>query len=290
VTSIKAYALLICASVLLVVQAAAQTPDRVELLFLDVGQGDAILIRSQEGNVALVDAGPDGGVVDKLRQHGVSFINIAVASHAHADHIGGMQAVVESLPVEYYTDNGMPHTTATYDNLMQAIEVRNTRYFEATKRRINLGSVALTFIPPPGDGDQNNNSLGVLVEYGRFKAMLTGDSEAGELRHFLDEGVSQLTVLKAPHHGSRDGLTPAWLNITQPQVVVVSCGRGNPYGHPSRWALRYYENVAEHVYRTDIDGDVLVFGARDGTYRVRTGSQSPAGERPEYKKNTNGNT
>jgi len=78
-------------------------------------------------------------------------------------------------------------------------------------------------------------------------------------------------LLKAPHHGSRDGLTPLWLNATKPQVVVVSCGVDNPYGHPNRWALRYYSNVADHIYRTDVHGDVLVLGAKDGTYTVSTG-------------------
>ncbi len=250
--------------------ATAQIPDRVEVMFLDVGQGDATLIRSPEGTVALIDAGPDETIVDQLRQHGVTVVDIAIASHAHADHIGGMDAVIRSLPVRYYTDNGMPHTTATYERLMQALQASDITYLEATERSISLGSVELTILPPPGRGGQNNNAVGVLVEYGRFKTLLTGDSEEEELQHFMDQGVPRVTVLKAPHHGSRDALTPAWLNTVTPQVVVVSCGSDNRYGHPHPWALRYYSNVADAVYRTDIDGEVFVLGARDGTYAVHT--------------------
>lgn len=269
--SFKAHAVLFCASVLLQTAALAQTPDRVEVLFFDVGQGDAALIRSPEGTVALIDAGPDAGIVDMLRRHEVSVVDVVVASHAHADHIGGMEAVVTSLPVRYYIDNGIPHTTATYQSLMQAIQESDITYLKASRRSISLGSVELTILPPPGRGDQNNNAVGVLVEYGRFSALFTGDSEAEELEHFLHHDLPRVTLFKAPHHGSRDALTPAWINTITPQVVVVSCGRDNPYGHPHPWALRYYHNVAEHVFRTDRDGEVLVLGARDGSYNVRTG-------------------
>ncbi len=254
--------------------AAAQSPDRVELLFLDVDQGDAIVIRSPEGNVALIDAGPDDETLDQLRQHGIEAVDIAIATHAHADHIGGMERIVRSMPVRFYMDNGVPHTTATYRSLMETLRASDVTYLRATDRRISLGSVALSILPPIGEGDQNNNSVGVLVTYGRFKALLTGDSEVEQLRHFLSLGVPDVTLLKAPHHGSRDAVTPAWLSATKPEVIVVSCGRDNPYGHPHRWALRYYRGIAEQLYRTDLDGEIAVIGWRDGTYTVQAGNGS----------------
>jgi beta-lactamase superfamily II metal-dependent hydrolase len=153
---------------------------------------------------------------------------------------------------------------------MRALQGSNITYLEARRREMRLGTVNLTLLPPPGSGPQNNNAVGVLIEYGDFKALLTGDSEAEELQHFLTLGVPDVTLLKAPHHGSRDGLTPEWLSVVQPDVVVVTCGADNPYGHPHPWALRYYNSVADHVYRTDLDGEVMVLGARDGTYTVRT--------------------
>jgi competence protein ComEC len=249
---------------------AIQTPGQVELMFLDVGQGDAILIRSPEGKVALIDAGPSPEIVADLRRHRIEAIDIAIASHAHADHIGGMEQVIRSIPVTYYMDNGVPHTTATYTSLMQAIQSSDITYLEATARTISLGSVSLRILPPPGLDDQNTNSVGVLVEYGEFNALLTGDSEVEEISDFLSAGVPDVTVLKAAHHGSRNGLTPAWLAATKPEVVVVSCGLDNQYGHPNDWAMRYYSTVAERVLRTDLDGEVLVTGNANGTYAVLT--------------------
>lgn len=259
----------------------AQDSAAVRLTFLDVGQGDAILVRSPEGKTALIDAGP-GSIVRQLRTLGVDTIDIAVASHAHADHIGGMAEVLARFPVRYYMDNGLPYTTATYGRVLRAVQRSNATYLEAKERVIQLGSVTLRVIPPPHIGrpgppmatpgrlDQNTQSIGLLVEYGQFRALLTGDSEVEELNYFLERGMPQVTVLKAPHHGSRDAVTPAWLQATRPQVVVISVGRGNTYGHPHPWALRYYEAVAQDIYRTDLDGTVTIVGRRDGSYRAGT--------------------
>lgn len=255
---------------------AGGSPQGVEsaarIIFLDVGQGDAVVIRSPEGKVALVDAGRDADILALLRRHGIDSIDIAIASHAHADHIGGMESVIRSLPVRYYMDNGFAHTTSTYLNLMQTLRASGITYLEATARTISLGSVELTVLPPPdwGVSDQNNGSIGLVVRYGDFKALLTGDSEAGELDYFMSLGVPDVMLLKAPHHGSRDAVTPAWLSATKPEVVVISCGLNNRYGHPHPWALRYYESVASEVYRTDLDGDVVVTLLPDGTYEVST--------------------
>ena len=158
--------------------------------------------------------------------------------------------------------------------VLRAIQsVDDITYLEATERTIALGSVNLRILPPHGLDDQNTNSVGVLVEYGEFKAILTGDSEIEELSSFLSAGVPDVTVLKAAHHGSRNGLTPAWLSATKPEIVVVSCGRDNPYGHPSEWAMQNYAAVAELVLRTDRDGEVLVIGMASGQYTVRTASE-----------------
>ncbi len=138
--------------------------------------------------------------------------------------------------------------------------------------------MVLTILPPPAwaEVEENNASVGVLVEHGEFRALLTGDSEQDELNHFLELGVPDVTVLKAAHHGSRNGVTPRWVDVTRPEVVVISVGRDNAYGHPHPWALRYYEAVASEIYRTDRDGQVTVRGYRDGRYEVSTAHVSVA--------------
>jgi len=246
--------------------------EAVEIIFLDVGQGDAIVIRSPEGRVALVDAGQVVNVANLLRQHGVEAIDIAIASHAHADHISGMENVIRSIPVSYYMDNGVPHNTSAYMNLMMTLQASNITYLEAMARTIELGSVTLRVLEPPpwtnAESEQNNSSIGLVVEYGEFKVLLTGDSEIDEINHFLQVGVPDVTVLKAAHHGSRNGVSPAWLSATKHEVVVISTGLNNQYGHPDPWALRYYEAVASEVYRTDWHGEVTVYGQRNGSYAV----------------------
>ncbi|MGD8867057.1 MAG: MBL fold metallo-hydrolase [Gemmatimonadales bacterium] len=254
-------------------EAGGSAARAARLVFLDVGQGDAIVVISPEQRVALIDAGPRGqDILGQLRRHGVDTVDVAIATHPHADHIGGFAAVFAALPVRYFMDNGVPHTTATYRGLLEIVRVSGVTYLEATDRTLSLGSVTLRVLPPPAEATNlNSSSIGVIVEYGGFRALLTGDAEAEELNHFLQLGVPDVDVLKAAHHGARDAVTPAWLAATRPEVVVISCGRDNPYGHPDPWALRYYETGARQVYRTDLDGEVIVMIGEEGRYSVMTG-------------------
>ena len=257
-------------------RSSAQTGS-VELIFLDVGQGDAIVVRSPEGKVALIDSGNDPGIVYLLRRHGIDSLDIVIASHPHADHIGGMPAVLARFPVRFYMDNGVPHTTATYRNVLWAVRNSDVTYLEATARTIELGSIDIHVLPPMPGGDKlNNQSIGLLVEFGGFTALLTGDSEIAELNHFMSLDVSAVTLLKAAHHGSRDAVSPAWLSRTKPEVVVISVGGGNPYGHPHEWAMRYYRAASDAIYRTDLHGDVTIQGNVDGTFVVNTGRDTSA--------------
>jgi beta-lactamase superfamily II metal-dependent hydrolase len=244
---------------------------QVELTFLDVGQGDAILIRSPEGQLALVDAGSTFPA-EALRRHGVRSLDLAVATHPHADHIGGMAGVLRALSPRSYLDNGVPHTTSTYSLVMSYLQRSDITYLQATDRRLELGTVTLHILPPPTQAaNLNDQSVGIVVEYGDFKALLTGDAETTELEHFLQLGMPDVTVLKASHHGDRDGVSTAWLDATRPELVVVSCGRDNQYGHPDPEALTLYRDAADAVYRTDLHSDVTIRGAPDGSYQVETG-------------------
>ena len=163
----------------------------LNLLSLNVGQGDATLITTPEGRHVLVDGGPQPyAVANTLRRLGIDTIDIIIASHNHADHISGLSAVFDAFPVRAYIENGVPHPTATYRHLLERVEREpGLRVLAATERRIMLGSVTLRILPPAKvDDSQNNNSVGVLVEYGRFRALFTGDSETAELHKWLRDG------------------------------------------------------------------------------------------------------
>ncbi len=258
----------------------------LRITFLDVGQADAIVIQAPEGRTALVDAGRRSPV-NAIRALGVEEIDLVVATHAHADHIGGMADVLRAFPVRYFMDNALAHTTRTYRRLMDEVERRSDIvYLLAEPRTIALGAASIEVLPlpPPGPArDQNNRSVTLIVRHGRFSAFLSGDSEIRQLNFLVARGaVPPVTVLKAPHHGSHTGFTPAFVQAARPDVVVISVGRNNQYGHPRPQALAAFSSSAlssgaRPLYRTDRDGTITVLGFPDGAHRVLLGDPPPGG-------------
>ena len=272
-----------CSGILLVVflgcgvtaPAPAPVGESVRVTFLDVGQGDAVLIRSPEGQTALVDAGWSS-LVTNLRALHVDELDLLVATHPHADHIGGMVNVINSIPVRFYMDNGQTHTTATYQGLASTLQQRtDITYLIAEPRSVSLGSVELEVLPllPIASTDFNNRSIGLVVRYGDFSAFLSGDSEVEELSFWTEQDVvPNVTVLKASHHGSYNGFTSEFLEDAEPEVVAISVG-SNTYGHPHAEALEAYTSAAETVLRTDLDGQITIVGYEDGRYEVVLGQE-----------------
>jgi competence protein ComEC len=256
-------------------QPAARTGNLV-IDFLDVGQGDSILIRSPEGKTALIDAGPSHEVVSLLKGRGVTSIGLVAVSHHHADHYGGMEAVIRAFRPRLFLATNSSHTTPHYLSLLRLVRDSGMQAVSPTDstRTINLGSVVLTVLPqPPEDkAEENNNSIGIRVQYGDFSALLTGDSEARE-RAYWERNVPQFvrgcTVLKLAHHGSRNGTDARWLGLVRPQLAVASVGRGNEFGHPHPETLALLARYRIPLSRTDIDGTVTVVsdGRRWGVSR-----------------------
>lgn len=246
------------------------TTQSLELHFLDVGQGDAVLLR-ESGKTALIDAGPaSANVMRYVRALGVDTIDLLVASHNHADHIGGMTAVLGGTVVRFYMDNGLPTTTATYQRTIAAVQGSGAQYLQATPRTVSLGAARLRVLPPlPGARDQNNASVGIRVDFGDFHALLTGDSETQLLTHWLTTGeVQRVQVVKAAHHGSMNGMTGPWIAATSPGVVVISVGSTNSYGHPSDFVVARWQVAGARVYRTDRDGTIIVTARQNGSFDV----------------------
>jgi competence protein ComEC len=256
----------------------------VELHFFDVGQGDAVLIRAPDGRAVLYDGGQDGErLLGHLARAGVTTLELVIASHNHADHIGGLVEVVERYQPRFLLENGVPHTTRTYERFLRAAAAAGTQRLEATRRVITLDAVRLVVIPPPGDPalGQNDNSVGLRIEYGEFAATLLGDSEPAQQRWWLERHADVLgpvRVHKSSHHGSRHGDTGELVARLRPDVVVISTGGDNHYGHPHASALELYRGVEAEVYRTDLHGTVTVVAGRDGTVRVN--AERPRNQRP----------
>jgi competence protein ComEC len=147
--------------------------------FIDVGQGDSVLIQSPSGQNVLYDAGEQSTKVrDYLTGLGITQLGLVVASHNHADHIGGIAEVVRHYRPQFYMDNGVPATTQIYARTLEAVAAVGSQLLEPTPRHITLGDASLTVVPPPGipDWDQNDNSIGIVIRYGEFYLTLAGDA------------------------------------------------------------------------------------------------------------------
>jgi competence protein ComEC len=253
----------------------------LELHFIDVGQGDSILIRSPSGQNVLVDGGRrDDDALAYLQSVGVESLDLVVASHPDADHIGGLEEVVRYYQPRFYLDNGLPHTTQTYLGLLGAVEAAGSQVIPPTDRRIGLGDASLQIIPPPGDESYgtNDNSVGLVLTYGDFTAALTGDAEQPEFAWWQANVPGLLTdvdVYKSAHHGSPNGDSVESVTTFDPETVVISVGEDNSYGHPSPEALTLYESVGADIYRTDLSGTIIVSATADGQYAVNADPSDP---------------
>ncbi len=234
--------------------------------FLDIGQGDSILIRSPEGKTALIDAGPSRDAATKLlKRKGVSEIDIVIVTHHHSDHYGGMDQVIRNFKPKYFVATGSSHTTKGYLKLLQTVKAEGITAVAPTAkpRKIELGSVLLTVFPqpPPDHEEENNNSIGIRLDYGKFSVLMTGDSETDERNWWRAHCVSLVrdcTILKLAHHGSRNGTDQHWLDLVQPEAAVASLGAGNDYGHPHAETISLLRKNEIPFLRTDQRGTITI--------------------------------
>jgi competence protein ComEC len=250
-------------------------PDgRLHLTVLDVGQGDAILVEAPGGATALIDGGPDPDRT--LREIGRALpfhrrqIDVVLLTHPHLDHAGGLREVLRRHDVQLFVDGGRsPAADAHRTLLAAAVAEPGGRILAAVAgQRIRVGEAELEVLfpapedvtAPLPDDDVNNASVVVLVRYGAFEVLLTGDAEAPVEALLLErDQLGPIEILKVGHHGSDSSTTPAFVSATRPAVAVISLGADNSYGHPHRSTLDALALVPGiRVLRTDLDGRVEV--------------------------------
>lgn len=289
--------LLLAASVGLAAPSPAPASKPLTVHFFDVGQGDAALIISPTGKTVLIDAGPpESGskLARRLRELVQGPVDLAILTHPHLDHLGGMRKAIEAVGARRLMDPGFDHPSEAYRDLLDFVgqhvgqvmtPTPNPRAPE-TLLTVGLGEGAtLTILWPrhPQEpflkrtrSDANSNSIVAKLTYGKTAFLFTGDAEpdteATLLRKDLDLSS---TVLKVGHHGGKHSSTRAFLAAVRPKAAVISCGAGNEYGHPTREVLRRLGTVGARVFRTDQDGEVVA--TSDGSHvTVKARKGAPA--------------
>jgi len=256
----------------------------LEMLMVDVGQGDATAIRTPRGRWLLVDAGPEAGtsrpsavhpVVRTLRARGVRSLEVLVLTHPDLDHFGGATAVFDAFRVRRVLDPALPAPKVAYVRLLEEAGRRSIRWDAARSGQVfTIDGVTFRILHPDRTaveaGEANEASVVLLVSWGDFHALLTGDAYV-DVERSLTGVLPDLDVLKVGHHGSMTSTDPGFLDVARPEIALVSVGRRNRYGHPAPVVLGRLEAVGATIYRTDRDGAVRVLVGRDGDVRVVPG-------------------
>lgn len=247
-------------------------PEYPTVTFVDVGQGDCTLLREGE-HAVLIDTGTDGySLLRALRREGVGQIDALIATHPHADHIGGMDLVMETFDVGYLYMSDTPPADETdaqcYGRMLEAAEAQDVEIIHpADRERFTVGGICLEFLAPlPDASDENERSLIVRAELGGASVLVTGDAGGDAETALLRRGDDiEADILKVGHHGSAGSSSPAFLRAVAPAYAVISVGVDNAYGHPDAGTLTRLQKAGAAVLRTDVLGTIRFSVLEDGS-------------------------
>ncbi|MCH5264919.1 MAG: MBL fold metallo-hydrolase [Lachnospiraceae bacterium] len=243
-------------------QAPPADENQLTVSYLDVGQGDATLIQ-KGGFHMLIDAGNNNKgetVVECLKQAGVKKLDVLVGTHPDSDHIGGLDTVIENIPVETLYLPKATKETKTYQDVEKAMKAKKltAQMPEIGKEYTYEKNLVLRFLSPDETySDANNNSLVVQAAYGKTRFLFMGDAEEEAEKKLVEKQYDlECDVLKLGHHGSHTATSQTFLQKADPVYAIISCGRDNSYGHPHAEVLARLEEEDVQIYRTDTMGTI----------------------------------
>ncbi len=237
--------------------------DNTKVFFIDVSQGDSSLIITGDQAI-LIDAGrnaDEGNVTDFIREQGITNIDLAIGTHPHEDHIGGLDAVLENFVVDKLLMPDVPYNTITYADVITAAEENHTEliYPEDNYFFEFDSGLTLTVLVPPEDfksSNTNDDSIVCRVVIGETSIFYTGDMEEGLEEAILSQ-VLPSDILKVGHHGSNTSSTDDFLDAVDAQIAIISCGLNNKYGHPHNETIAKLTERGMEIRQTQYEGDIL---------------------------------
>jgi DNA internalization-related competence protein ComEC/Rec2 len=260
----------------------------LEVVYLDVGQGDSTLINTPGGKHILIDGGIGGGsfgsedqgkktILPYLRSHGINRLDTVLETHPDYDHIGGLASVVraKNLTIGEVLDPGVAHPSRGYLDLLNAVKERPEIKYRQPRAGDILDwgeEVEVEVVSPPYLlKDNNESSIVIKLTYGDVSFLFTGDAYGSAEQLMQDRYGWRLrsTILKAGHHGSKHSSSEGFLRKVHPEVAIFSCGKNNNYGHPHSEVIERLKKVGAKMYRTDKQGTITI--TTDGkNYQVKT--------------------
>ena len=237
---------------------------KMNVHFIDVGQGDSIFIQSPNGKTMLIDGGTASGgdkVVAHLKSLSVSTIDYVVATHPDADHIGGLIDVFAAFKVNNFVHSGKTHTSATFEKLLTAVINEGSTNIEPnTGDTIPLDSTIKIQVLHANKyaSDNNDASLVLKLTYGNVSFMLMGDASKEIETQIASKYNVSAQILKAGHHGSNTSSGLSFMQKVNPKAVILSYGEDNSYGHPHSEVLANIKNIGATAYGTAVSGSVIV--------------------------------
>lgn len=237
---------------------------KLSVIFLDVGQGASQLLISPSGSTMLIDGGnndQEQAMLDYLKQYGVDRIDVMIGTHPDADHIGGLDRVIDHYDVGSIYMPRIQANTKTFESLLESIQQKGLKVKTAKAGVVPDwdSEVQVHMLAPVEMSDDSNNMSAVLkVTYGEVSFLLTGDAERESEKLMLESGENlQADVLLVGHHGSKSSTSASFLEQVHPQVAVIQVGE-NSYGHPKEEILNRLMKAGVKVYRNDVQGTIEV--------------------------------
>jgi beta-lactamase superfamily II metal-dependent hydrolase len=237
---------------------------KLEVYYLDVGQGDSEILRV-DNSTMLIDAGINAStntLISDIKKLGINKFDVVIGTHPHEDHIGGMDAVVNQFSIGKLYMPRVSANTKTFEDVLKAIQSKGLSITTpAPGDTFTMGSDTCTILAPNSLSytDLNNYSIVIRVVHGKNSFLFTGDAQSESEKEMLTKGYTlKSEVLKVGHHGSSSSTSPGFLKAVSPKYAVIEVGKDNDYGYPHQVTLDKLNSAGIKIYRTDLNGTVSI--------------------------------